>query len=135
MARAAAVRKATKILRSERAKEKVNRAINTRNGPDSYNVLALPLESEIMVWREKGGWKGLYKLKGINGHDVIIKTENGPIAFRYTQAKPYFRTKDAQETSNKEVLTDPDEPEPAIVETPVVRRRGRPRREIVREVT
>jgi hypothetical protein len=63
--RADAVRKAMRMLRNERAKLNVNCAINTRNGLSTHDVLNLPLNSEIMVWREKGGWKGLYKLKGI----------------------------------------------------------------------
>jgi hypothetical protein len=65
--RAEAVRKAMKMLRAERAKENVNCAINTRNGPCTSDVLGLLLGSEIMVWREKGGWTGPYKLKGVEG--------------------------------------------------------------------
>jgi hypothetical protein len=53
------------MLRAERAKLNVNRAINTRNGPRTSNVLNLLLNSEIMVWREKGGWTGLYEIEGI----------------------------------------------------------------------
>jgi hypothetical protein len=53
------------MLRNKRAKLNINYAINTQNGLSMHDVLNLPLNSEIMVWREKGGWKGLYKPKGI----------------------------------------------------------------------
>jgi hypothetical protein len=47
--RAEAVRKAIKMLRAERAKDNVNRAINTRNRPRTSDVLSLLLGSEIIV--------------------------------------------------------------------------------------
>jgi hypothetical protein len=73
-----------RMLRNERAKLNVNCAINTWNRLSTHNVLNLPLNSEIMVWREKGGWKGLYKLKGIQGQDAIVDMENGLVTFRCT---------------------------------------------------
>ncbi|KAK5637234.1 hypothetical protein RRF57_012946 [Xylaria bambusicola] len=52
---AKAIKKAMKMLREERAKVDINRAINQRNGPAAYDVLSLPLRSEVLVWREKEG--------------------------------------------------------------------------------
>jgi hypothetical protein len=124
--RAEAVRKAMKMLRAERAKDNVNRAINTRNGPSTSDVLGLPLGSEIMVWREKGGWTGPYKLKGVEGQDITIDMENGPTTFRGTQAKPYYRADDSYEPEDPQPETE--ELTPVRIEPPQVRKRGRPRK-------
>jgi hypothetical protein len=78
------------MLRAERAKLNVNRAINTRNGPCTSNVLNFLLNSEIMVWREKGGWTGLYEIEGIQDQDVLVYMENGPTTFRVTHTKLYY---------------------------------------------
>jgi hypothetical protein len=56
-----------KMLKAKRVKLNINRAINTRNGLRKSDVLSLLLNSEIIVWREKGGWSGPYKLKGVEG--------------------------------------------------------------------
>lgn len=127
-ARANAVRKAMRMIRQERTKTNVNRAINTRNGPRSHEVLNLPLGSEIMVWREKSGWNGPYELKAIKDQDVVIELENGPITFRCTQAKPYYRPNQLHEPTNPDELADPDESPPVQIEPPKTRRRGRPRK-------
>jgi hypothetical protein len=53
--RARAVQKAMKMLHKEKAAININRALNTRNGPTSHDVLTLLLESEVLIWREKAG--------------------------------------------------------------------------------
>jgi hypothetical protein len=126
--RADAVRKAMRMLRNERAKLNVNRAINTRNGPSTHDVLNLPLNSEIMVWREKGGWKGPYKLKGIQGQDAIVDMENGPVTFRCTQTKPYNRLQHTYEPDTTTQTPNMEELAPVRIEPPQVRKRGRPRK-------
>lgn len=130
IARGLAVRKAKAMLHAERAKDKVNKALNSRNGVTPRDVLNLPLKSEILVWRENKGWTGPYELQAVKGQDVVIETENGPVTFRATSAKPYYRTEATvpppEQVSEKE--KELDELAPAIHKAPVVRRRGRPRK-------
>jgi hypothetical protein len=135
--RANAVRKATKVIRAERAKLDVNRAMNTRNGP-SPNVLNLPLKTEVMIWREKKGWMGPYEIMGIDGRDITVHLDNGPVSVRWTHVRQYHRSPYTShelkepDDPNKGLPhedIDPDEPEPIKVEQPRTRRRGRPRKE------
>jgi hypothetical protein len=135
IARAKAIQKATKMIQKERANVDINRAINTRNGPKSYNVLNLPLMSEILIWREKKGWTGPYKLASIDGRDVTVELENGPLTVRCTQAKPYYRTDQQVEPPIEDHPQDPDEPIPIRVEQPVRRKRGRPRKDQTHHAT
>jgi len=122
--RSNAVRKAMKMLRNERAKVDINRAINTRNGPVSHDqLLKLPLGSEVMTWREKKGWLGPYEMKGVEGLDIIVELENGPVKFRRTQVKQYNRAND------EELGLLEDDLAPVRREPPQVQKRGRPRRE------
>jgi hypothetical protein len=53
--RAEAIQKAMKALRRAAAERAVSNALNTRNGPTTDKILSLPLQSEVMVWREKNG--------------------------------------------------------------------------------
>ncbi|RWA03359.1 hypothetical protein EKO27_g11746 [Xylaria grammica] len=141
--RAEAVKKAMKMLRDERAKVEINRAINQRNGPISYDVLSLPLRSEVLVWREKKGWDGPYEIQSIEGSDIIIDSTNGPIRFRCTQVKPYYRTtedlplntpEDLPLTNPEDLpLNDPEERPPTVQPSQplaVRRKRGRPRKTV-----
>ena len=89
--RAEAIQKAMKALRKAAAERAVNNALNTRNGPAIDKVLSLPLQSEVMVWREKTGWQGPYKVINMKDHDVTIDMVNGPATFRSTVVKPYYR--------------------------------------------
>ncbi|KAF1939129.1 hypothetical protein EJ02DRAFT_457279, partial [Clathrospora elynae] len=125
--RSEAIQKATKALRKLTAERQVADALNTRNGPDTADVLALPLQSEVLVWRESDGWNGLYKVASIDGHNVTVDMVNGPTTFRSTVVKPYYRP--------DHLWTDPDAPHapPAEVTVPVPvpsaaqpRKRGRP---------
>ena len=43
-----------------------------KNGLNTLITLNLPLQSKVRVWREKKGWRGLYKLIIINGQICII---------------------------------------------------------------
>lgn len=60
--RAEAVAKAMRTLRKHRAERQVRDALAARNGPDTSDVLSAPLQSEMLVWREKDGWQGPYNL-------------------------------------------------------------------------
>ncbi|KAF2022610.1 hypothetical protein EK21DRAFT_119577 [Setomelanomma holmii] len=53
--RSEAIQKATKALRKLSAERQVADALNTRNGPATADMLALPLQSEVLVWRESDG--------------------------------------------------------------------------------
>ncbi|KAF1937171.1 hypothetical protein EJ02DRAFT_63582, partial [Clathrospora elynae] len=89
--RAEAIQKAMKALRKAAAERAVSDVLNTRNGPTTNKVLSLPLQSEVMVWREKNGWQGPYKIINMKDHDVTVDMVNGPATFRSTVVKPYYR--------------------------------------------
>jgi hypothetical protein len=125
--RSEAIQKATKALRKLTAERQVADALNTRNGPATADTLALPLQSEVLVWRESDGWNGPYKVASIDSHNVTVDMVNGPTTFRSTVVKPYYRP--------DHLWSDPDAPH-APHETPAVevavppaaqpRKRGRP---------
>jgi hypothetical protein len=53
--RAQAVQKAMKMLCMIQAEVEVNHTINTRNGPDLQSTLSLPIQSDVLIWRENKG--------------------------------------------------------------------------------
>lgn len=67
-----------------------------RNGPDTSPVLSLPLNSDVLTWREKAedgrsGWTGPYKLVAIRGHDCVVQRANGQRStHRSTAVRPYY---------------------------------------------
>ncbi|KAF7578904.1 hypothetical protein PtrM4_031440 [Pyrenophora tritici-repentis] len=89
--RAEAIQKAMRALRKASAEHAVSNALGTRNGPTTDGVLSLPLQSEVMVWREKNGWQGPYRVIDMKDHDVTVDMINGPTTFRSTVVKPYYR--------------------------------------------
>jgi hypothetical protein len=52
--RATAIRKAMSEIAKLQAKQAVSSALNHCNGPDITSVHDLPLNSEVLVWRESG---------------------------------------------------------------------------------
>uniref|UniRef100_A0A8H7N3T3 Integrase catalytic domain-containing protein n=1 Tax=Bionectria ochroleuca TaxID=29856 RepID=A0A8H7N3T3_BIOOC len=82
--RAQAANLAMKALRELYAKERTALALATRNGPNTTELLELPLLSEVMVWRESKGWFGPYRLLSNDSHNIIIETHDGPKTFRST---------------------------------------------------
>ncbi|THC93999.1 hypothetical protein EYZ11_006508 [Aspergillus tanneri] len=89
--RAEAIRAATKEVRRLHAERQVNDALAMRNGPNIITTLDLPLQSDVRVWREKGGWKGPYKLLAVDGETCTVDMLHGPTKFRSTVVKPYHR--------------------------------------------
>jgi hypothetical protein len=53
--RAEAIYAATKKVRRLYAERRVKDALAMRNSPDTKNILDLPLQSDVCVWREKEG--------------------------------------------------------------------------------
>lgn len=135
--RAQAYDKALKELARLNAKRQVNDALNTRNGPDITEVLSLPLQSEVLIFREKDKWDGPFKLLAIENPNVVVETANGPVTFRATLAKPYYRAPDTsldfgsvreEELQTPPAPQDQHNPAPPVIDKPMERRRrGRPK--------
>ena len=68
----------------------MNDALYTRNGPNTFNIHELPLNSDVLVWRELSAWKGPYKLVGIDGESCILALPHGNTTFRATSVKLYL---------------------------------------------
>jgi hypothetical protein len=96
--RAEAIRKATNEARKLLAKRQINDALATRNGPDTLPTHRLPLQSDVRVWREKGGWQGPYRLLATNGETCTIEMPHGPTKFRTTVVKPFYHDEDNDKT-------------------------------------
>ena len=140
--RANAMTKAMSKLRKLKAQQRVQDALNARNGSDTIQTLplALSLGSKVWIYREKKGWTGPFKVLGIADSDITVDTGNGPITFRNTHVKPYHRhtkdtdisysetTKDlaenpADKAANEEIPTPLD-----YLESERSCRRGQPRK-------
>jgi hypothetical protein len=68
----------------------VKDALTIRNGLNIKITLDLPLQSNMRVWREKEGWKGLYKLIVIDEETYTVDILRGPVKFRLTVVKLYL---------------------------------------------
>ena len=82
-----------------RAKRQINDALHMRNGPRVDAVYDLPLNSEVLVWREGqtnklGSWTGPYALLSINGEECVVSLPSGPTSFRSTAVKPFYKHPD-----------------------------------------
>ncbi len=103
--RTATIEKAIDEVRKIRAKNQVADALNTRNKPLMDLVHDLPLNSDVLVWREgnvgqSGKWTGPFKLLGIKGETCKIYLPSGPTEFRSTVVKPYFVDDDNTENNS-----------------------------------
>jgi hypothetical protein len=108
--RAAAIRKAMTEVRKAHAERDIKEALNTRNGPSSTTVHTLPLNSNVLVWREgktgyAGKWTGPYKLLSIDRETCTVALPRGPTPFRTTVVKPYQEPIDNDNIDKNE--TDP----------------------------
>ena len=54
------------------AKQAVNSALYYRNGPNTTLVHNLPLNSEVLVWRESGSWNRPYCLLAIENETCCV---------------------------------------------------------------
>ncbi|KAE8550702.1 hypothetical protein EYB25_003641 [Talaromyces marneffei] len=105
--RAAAVKKAMTEVRKLHTVRQINNALNTRNGPSSTLVHRLPLNSDVLVWREggtgyPGKWRGPYKLISIDGETCTVELPNGPTKFRSTVVKPYYKDDDSEQQDEEQ---------------------------------
>ena len=105
--RATVIRKVMVEVAKLRAKRAVNDTLYHRNGPDTTPVHDLPLNSEVLVWREgnigqSGKWTGPYNLLAIEGETCKVQLPNGPISFRSTTVKPYLRIETGPESDTRE---------------------------------
>jgi hypothetical protein len=151
--RALAIKKAMAEIQKLRAKRQVADALNTRNGPTTTSTLDLPLNSQVLVWREgntgqTGSWNGPYRLVSTNNESCVVALPHGNIAFRTTVVKPYLTPKTGfdgiempeigdtelagDSTVAKNPTTQPALPvqlvQPAQPVQPVKRGQGRPRK-------
>lgn len=135
-ARAEAIHKAMKEVRRFYAERQIKGALAMRNGPDTEPVLALPLQSDVRVWREKEGWKGPYKLLSMNGETCTIQMPDGPKNFRSTTVKPYYTDHtagtdaddlNATQHGDDDEYTPDNSPDIEITVTPPPKKRGRGR--------
>ena len=111
--RAMAIRKAMEEVRRIRAERQVTDALNQRNGPSVSILHDLPLNSDVLVWREgnagrSGRWTGPFKLLGIDGETCKVELPSGPTDFRSTMVKPYL-TEAEEENSGQEEQQDHDQ--------------------------
>jgi hypothetical protein len=115
--RAMAIRKAMTEVRKAHAERDIKDALNTRNGPSSTAIHTLPLNSNVLVWREgktgyAGKWTGPYKLLSVDRETCTVILPKGPTSFRTTVVKPY------QEPINKDDIDNSKtNPSKAIQET------------------
>jgi hypothetical protein len=95
--RAAVIRKAMEEITKVRAKMQVNNVLNTHNGLTTESIYNLPLNSDVLVWREDGGWKGPFKLINITAETCKVLLPSGLTDFRTTVVKPYFQPEENQD--------------------------------------
>jgi hypothetical protein len=91
--RATAVKKAMEEITEIRATRAVQDLLNQRNGPDTSGIHELPIDSEVLVWREgntgqsgKWLWTGPHTLQGLDGETCKVQLQgtNGATDFRST---------------------------------------------------
>src|SRR6266516_285391 len=94
--RATAIRKAMEEVSKIRAKRQVEDALNQRNGPSVGGIHELPLNSDVLVWREgntgqSGKWTGPFKLLEVDRETCKVQLPSGTTDFRTTTVKPYLQ--------------------------------------------
>jgi hypothetical protein len=135
--RAKAINQAMKKLRKHMAARQMNAALNTRNGPDpaAYSPMDLPLQNEVRVWRENGGWQGPFRIIAHDGQNVTLELLNGPATFRSTMVAPYHRSSNQNISGASNDYTSVENADPSSIvirpnpvpEAPIRRKKGRPK--------
>lgn len=146
--RGEAVRKAMMEVRRLHAIRQVKDASSMLNGPNVDEINALPLNSDVKVWRESKGWRGPFKLIAREGQTCTVQMLRGTSTFRTTVVKPYYTEENGSasiveedsDTSDTPPTQDPPENDDApitsdiVVQVPAKRGRGRPRKNPVANV-
>ena len=78
-------------ITKERVKRMVNNVLNTQNGPNMEALYNLLPNSPVLVYREKGGWKGPFPLIGITGETYKVKFLFKVTNFWLTYIKLYYK--------------------------------------------
>ncbi|KID59339.1 Ribonuclease H-like protein, partial [Metarhizium hybridum] len=94
--RAEAIRKTTNEARKLLAKRQVSDALGTRNGPDTLPTHRLPLQSDVRIWREKGGWQGPHRLLATDGETCTVEMPHVT-----NVVKPFYHDEDNDETDEQ----------------------------------
>ncbi|KAI0995528.1 hypothetical protein K3495_g12651 [Podosphaera aphanis] len=121
---AMAIKKAMEEVGKLRAKQQVKAALNQRNSPNADHIHSLPIGSQVLVWREKGGWDGPYTLLAINKETCKIQLANHISEFRATVVKPYLEetepshTIDSKNTPEKSSNAENSQPAQEIRRNP-----------------
>ena len=76
-----------KEVRRLYTERQVSDALAMRNGPNTEQLLTLPLQSDVRGWREK---YGPYKVLAMNGQTCTIQMPYEQTNFRSTVVKPYY---------------------------------------------
>lgn len=129
--RAAAIKVAMAEVRKCHATRDVQDALGMRNGPRTSHLKGLPLNAEVMVYREKNKWMGPYRLMSMDGETCLVDLGNGlPTKFRSTVVKPYYQPEEHSEPPDEEENSPPEEPQENPQQNappePTKRGRGRP---------
>ena len=136
--RATAMKKAMAEIKKLRASRQVADALNMRNGPSTTAIHDLPLNSQVLVWREgnagqTGKWSGPYTLIAIQGETCVVDLPHGQTSFRTTVVKPYLTDDAVNDPEPGEVDSEipqqaEESPLPQVETQPQKRGRGRPRK-------
>jgi hypothetical protein len=116
---AMAIRKAMAEITKLQAQKSVNNALHHRNGPDTTPIHDLPLNLEVLVWREgnigQGGkWTRPYTLLALEGETCKVQLPHRPTDFRSTTVKPYLQ---AETRPESELESDTEKEQP--IEQPI----------------
>ena len=91
------IKNAIKEVQKVRAGRQVAHTLNQKNGPGPMISVVhdLPLDSDVVIWREgnaghRGKWTGPYKLLAVENETCKIQFPNGRTNFRITTVKPYL---------------------------------------------
>ena len=111
-----------KKITKERAKRMVNNTLNTRNGPNTEALYDLPPNSPVLIYREKGGWKGPFPLIGITGETCKVKLLSEVTNFRSTHVKLYYEESTVGDSegdqSNGKQVDEGEEKQKAPIQRP-----------------
>ena len=69
----------------------VNNILNTQNSPNMETLYDLLPNSPVLIYREKGGWKGPFLLIGITGETYKVKLLFRITNFWSTYIKLYYK--------------------------------------------